>query len=138
MVLFLWYNFHMEQGIRTEQLLKKYTTYRERVQAIEQEVACGTLVPIKSSGSNEKNPPLYNRYRIVKPKKDTLKYKIELMESLPVPLDPSYYLHHFSQYEKDRPYVLKMIRFFSLADVDALLSEAVSFIHLHIEQETLF
>ena len=37
---------------------------------VEKLVADGLLIPVKSSGSNGRLPPLFNKYRIIKPKED--------------------------------------------------------------------
>lgn len=116
----------MERGIKTEELLKKYKSYREGYDAIQKKVEHGKLIPVKSSGSNEKRPPLFNRYRKVVIKEDMSGFKQELMRTFPVPLDPSYYMRHLRQYEKDRPNVQKLLRFFTRNDLETLLAQPVS------------
>ncbi len=44
--------------------------YNEYFEAINSLVKNGTIAPIKSSGSNGMNPPLYKRYSIIKPRLD--------------------------------------------------------------------
>lgn len=116
----------MERGIKTEELLKKYSSYREGYDGIQKQVEQGKLVPVKSSGSNEKRPWLYNRYQVVASKKDLSRERAKLMKTFPAPMDPSYYMRHLRQYEKDRPYVEKIITFFNRDDWEDLLSQPVS------------
>ena len=48
--------------------------YNSFHRVVEKLVADGLLVPVKSSGSNGRLPPLFNKYRIIKPKEDFQSY----------------------------------------------------------------
>ena len=48
----------------------QYADYHEYCEAVNNLVQNGIITPVKSSGSNGMNPPLYKRYSIIKPRLD--------------------------------------------------------------------
>lgn len=72
-------------------------TYEEVADSIRKLQEEGTLVPIKASGQNGRRPPLYNRYKCIRPEKDygEVLSKIRLLHPR---FDHQYYLDHPEQY----------------------------------------
>ncbi|MGI6548725.1 MAG: hypothetical protein ACOX4Q_01625 [Syntrophomonadales bacterium] len=66
---------------------------------IEEMVEGGLLKPVKASGSNGRIPPLYNKYRIIKPREDYADY-LEAIRRLNPRLNISAYLQHPEMYKK--------------------------------------
>lgn len=95
-------------GISVNELLKPYDTYMEGYQAIVSMVEQGKLVPVKSSGSNGMLPPLYQKYRVPRMKKDRSHLLRKLEEEICPPLSTRFYRSHLAQYEKDRDMVLDL------------------------------
>lgn len=88
--------------VDVEMLLKSYSSYLEGANAIQKKVAQNELSPIKSSKTNGKNPPLYQRYRILSSKKEKdYRSLLELAETFPINFEKSWYLGHMAQFEKD-------------------------------------
>jgi hypothetical protein len=101
----------MAKKVTIEQIQKLgFSTYEEEVAYIQKEIAAGRLRPIKSSPSNDRNPPLKTKYwQESEVKKD---YTQEL-RSLHYRLDPTHYLSNQKDYEKVRDYVLALNRYLS-------------------------
>lgn len=82
-----------------------YDTYEQEVRDIQEAIAMGRLVPLKSARSNGRRPALPLSYWLILP--DRADYSDEL-STLNYRLDPHYYLHHRAEYEKVRDEVLKL------------------------------
>lgn len=85
-----------------------YESFAEKVQSLCED---GTIAPVKSSRTNGKRPPLYNRYAIKQEEKDYTQFEDELKYKLNYRLHADYYLKHLEQYERDRDMVLKLSSF---------------------------
>lgn len=72
----------------------------------------GHLSPIKSSKSNGKKPPLFNRYHIIKEQEDISKLTEELLYQLNPMLKNDYYIKNIETYKKDRSHVRLLNDFF--------------------------
>ncbi|OPZ91599.1 MAG: hypothetical protein BWY74_01918 [Firmicutes bacterium ADurb.Bin419] len=72
----------------------------------------GDLLPVKSSGTNGRNPQLYNKYRILckdkKKPEDELQHEIQ---SLHPRLDKGYYYRNPQSFREDRDYVLMLSQY---------------------------
>lgn len=66
---------------------------------VEKLIADGVLVPVKSSGSNGRLPPLFNKYRIIKPKEDFQGY-LESIRQLNPALNIAGYLKRPDLFKK--------------------------------------
>ncbi|MDI6617105.1 MAG: DUF2220 family protein [Clostridiales bacterium] len=107
--------------------MQKYLSiddYNEFVKVINELETKNIITPVKSSKLNGKRPPLYNRYNILPEQEDYSAIYDELMHKLNYRLNSEYYLKHPKQYEKDRPYVLKLSGF--LNDRRYLLNMPIS------------
>jgi len=71
---------------------------------VERMVETGLLSPVKASGKNGRIPPLYNKYRIIRPKEDFTEY-LESIRRLNPRLNISDYLKHPELYKKHRELV---------------------------------
>ncbi len=89
-------------GTPVEELIAKFDTYMEGVAYIEKQVAMGKLAPVKSSGFNGKRPPLYQRYRKIKPKKDLSPLIIQADRTIQPPLSAAFYKKHPALFEQDQ------------------------------------
>ncbi len=89
--------------------IKDYTNLVNLVNTLTEE---GHLSPIKSSKSNGKKPPLFNRYHIIKKQEDVSKLTEELLYQLNPMLKNDYYLKNIEVYKSDRPYVRLLNDFF--------------------------
>lgn len=67
--------------------------------AVEKLVVSGVLTPVKSSQTNGRLPPLFNKYRIIKPQEDNTGY-LELIRRLNPSLNISGYLQRPELYKK--------------------------------------
>ena len=86
----------------TETELQKITRERDYLlfhREIEDVVEHGILSPVKSSGSNGRIPPLFNKYRIIKPVEDFAEY-MESIRRLNPRLNISDYLKRPELYKK--------------------------------------
>lgn len=92
-------------GIPVEELISKFETYQQGIDYIEKQVAANKLVPVKSSGFNGKRPPLYQRYRKVKPKVDHTPLVIQADRTIHPPLSAAFYKKHPAQFEQDQPMI---------------------------------
>lgn len=94
--------------------MQKYLSiddYEEFAGIVKQLEGKNILTPVKSSKLNGKRPPLYNKYNILREQKDYSAYEDELKHKLNYRLNCDYYLKHLEQYEKDRPFILKLSDF---------------------------
>ena len=89
-------------GIPVEELISKFDTYMEGVAYIEKQIAIGKLAPVKSSGFNGKRPPLYQRYRKIKPKKDLSSLVVQADRTIQPPLSAAFYKKHPALFEQDQ------------------------------------
>lgn len=89
-------------GIPVEELIAKFDTYQQGVDFIEKQVTAGKLAPVKSSGFNGKRPPLYQRYRKIKPKIDHTPLVIQADRTIHPPLSAAFYKKHPAQFEQDQ------------------------------------
>lgn len=96
--------------ILLEQLLQSHTraTYEQQYQYIVELIKKEKIRPVKASGTNGKKPALYRAYWVMEEKKDYGVYEEELKYHLHPAIKVDYYLSHFSQYEEDRSYVLRL------------------------------
>ncbi len=101
----------MRHEYQTEELLKKYPDYLTGVRKITKMIEQNRLIPVVSSGTNGKNPPLYRRYRSPSAAKAERPDQSEWLSQFPLCFDPDYYEHHPAQLEKDWPGIEKLIAF---------------------------
>jgi hypothetical protein len=73
--------------------------YRLFHRGIEEMIESGLLSPVKASGSNGRIPPLFNKYRIIKPREDYAGY-MESIRRLNPRLNISDYLKRPELYKK--------------------------------------
>ena len=66
---------------------------------IEEMIKSGLLSPVKASGSNGRIPPLFNKYRIIKPQEDYAEY-VESIRRINPLLNISAYLQRPGLYKK--------------------------------------
>lgn len=92
------------------QQIFKETDYSLFHQVVEKLMEDGILVPVKSSGLNGRLPPLFNRYRIIKPKEDFAEY-LETIRQLNPALNISGYLKKPELYKKHRKLVEGLSRY---------------------------
>jgi len=79
----------------------------------------GIIQPVKSSGSNGRNPTLYNKYRILHNAMDSCTNDMMLeLQSLHPKLEKGYYYRNPDSYKKDRHYIL-MLSHYLLGDSSA-------------------
>ncbi len=104
------------------ELLKSYPTYQEGAKEIQEKVKSGQLIPIKSSKTNGKIPPLFNKYRksSFSKKEESRDWK-EFLDSFPVSFDPNWYAKHPAQLKKDAWIIQKLIEYLE-TDPDLSLS----------------
>ncbi len=70
------------------------------------------LLPVKASGTNGRNPYLYNKYRILCKDKNKLSDEMQHeIQSLHPGLDKGYYFRNPEVYREDRDYVLMLSQF---------------------------
>ena len=102
----------MKNEITVQKLLEPFETYQEGYEAISRKVDAGRLVPIKSSGSNGKFPPLYQRYRLpAGRRKRDLENLEQILAGLPIYFDPQWYRRHPAQLEKDALGIEKLVEY---------------------------
>lgn len=105
--------FEYGKTILTETELQqviKETDYGLFHHVVETLVDDGILVPVKSSGLNGRLPPLFNKYRIIKPKEDFSGY-FESIRHLNPALNISGYLKRPELYKKHREIVEGLSRY---------------------------
>ena len=87
--------------------------YRTFADVIKQFCEKGLLLPVKVSGTNGRNPSLYNKYRILYEDKKHLEDDLlNELQSLHPKLDKSYYYKNPDVYREDRDYVLMLSDYF--------------------------
>ena len=77
---------------------------------VEQMVEDGLLSPVKASGKNGRIPPLFNKYRIIRPKEDFTEY-LESIRRLNPRLNISEYIKRPELYKKHRELVEGISRY---------------------------
>lgn len=78
--------------------------------AVEEMIANGMLSPVKASGSNGRIPPLFNKYRIIRPQEHYTEY-LECIKRLNPRLNISEYIKHPKSYVKHREIVEGLSRY---------------------------
>ena len=86
----------------------------------------GEFVPIKNSGLNGKNPPLYNVYWQIEEEKESNEFDDELNFKLSPKLSMEYYKKRIEQYRKDRDAILKLSEFLKNDSDKLIRSESVN------------
>ena len=83
-----------------QQLIREsdYSLFQHAVEVL---VDAGILSPVKSAGRNGRLPPLFNKYRLIKPKEDFTEY-LEFIRRLNPALNISGYLKRPELYRKHR------------------------------------
>ncbi|MHB1654492.1 MAG: Wadjet anti-phage system protein JetD domain-containing protein [Desulfitobacteriaceae bacterium] len=81
------------------QQIFRETDYQLFHSEVERLVEAGILVPVKSSKDNGRRPPLFNKYRIIKPQEDNTGY-LEAIRRLNPVLNISSYLQRPELYKK--------------------------------------
>jgi len=97
----------------TETELQKITREGDYLlfhRGIEELIESGLLSPVKASGSNGRIPPLFNKYRIIKPREDYAEY-MESIRRLNPRLNISAYLRRPVLYKKHRDIVEGLSRY---------------------------
>ncbi|MCB2286055.1 Wadjet anti-phage system protein JetD domain-containing protein [Clostridium algidicarnis] len=79
---------------------------------------------VRASGTNGKKPALYNRYIVLKDKKDNTKYFKEIDYKIIPELNTSYFRRNIDKYKENRKYILKLSDF--LLNERELLNKQVS------------
>lgn len=86
--------------------------YRAFANVIKQLCEEGLITPVKASGTNGRNPSLYNKYRILyKDNKQLDDKHLYELQSLHPKLDKSYYYKNPDEYREDRDYVLMLSKY---------------------------
>lgn len=102
----------MRNEITAAELLKSYETYDQGYTAIAKKVESGKLIPIKSSGTNGKFPPLYQRYRLPGAlKKRDRDHLEQILAAVPVYFETEWYRHHLTQLEKDANGIVQLVEY---------------------------
>lgn len=107
-------------------LQKKYRDdYLALYRDIKEQEAQGKMMPVKKSGTNGKNPPLFQRYWVWDQEQDNTELKEELRYQLVPAISNDYYLKHLSVYVKDRCFVLMLNEYLkhrqdSLANLESM------------------
>ena len=105
-----------------QQVIKE-TDYSLFCHAVEKLADDGILEPVKSAGLNGRLPPLFNKYRLIKPKEDFSRY-LEAIRRLNPALNISGYLKKPEMYKKHREIVDGLSRY--LWDQAGLLEKPMS------------
>ena len=86
-----------------------YPSFAEKIEIL---IQLGMIDPVKASGLNGKQPPLYEKYRIVK-QKDTLDQvtRQKLLTGYDPQIKTAYYSTHGKDYQEDEPYLAKLDSF---------------------------
>lgn len=95
-------------GIAVEELMDPALDYEKNVERITGLVEENRLSPVKSSGFNGKRPPLYNRYRQVKEKRDRKALISHIDALIEPPLSASFYKQHLVQFERDEALIISL------------------------------
>lgn len=87
--------------------------YLELAQAIKRAEAEQVIRPIKSSGSNNRNPSLANKYRILPAVSKEERQRIQsIIRKFPLAFSTDYYLHNPLSYVEDESEIKQLIVFF--------------------------
>jgi hypothetical protein len=86
-----------------------YPSFAEKMETL---IQLGVISPVKASGLNGRQPPLYEKYRLVK-KKDTLDQatRQKLLTQYHPQINMTHYLTHGQDYQVDKPYLQKLDSF---------------------------
>jgi hypothetical protein len=100
--------------VELQQILREpdYLRFHSEVEKL---VKSGILEGIKSSKRNGRLPPLYNKYRIIKPKEDYTRY-LDLIRRLNPKLNISAYLQRPEAYQKHRQIIEGISRYLWFAE----------------------
>ena len=115
---------------KEKSILEKFTagvdSYKILCDYIAEKSKTGEFVPIKNSGLNGKNPPLYNVYWQIEEEKESNEFDDELNFKLSPKLSMEYYKKHIEQYRKDRDAILKLSDFYKNESEKQKLKKAES------------
>lgn len=115
---------------KEKSILEKFTagvdSYKILCDYIAEKSKTGEFVPIKNSGLNGKNPPLYNVYWQIEEEKESNEFDDELNFKLSPKLSMEYYKKHIEQYRKDRDAILKLSEFLKNDSDKLIRSESVN------------
>lgn len=94
--------------ITLENIEQQYqlSTYTEVYEKIKELLEAEKIKPVKASGTNGKKPALYKQYWIVEVQEDHSRAMEELVYWYVPIISTEYYLHHLSEYKKDRTWLL--------------------------------
>ncbi|MDD2432341.1 MAG: DUF2220 family protein [Clostridia bacterium] len=86
-----------------------YFSFAEKIENL---IQLGLIRPVKASGLNGRQPPLYEKYRLVK-KRDTLDQatRQKLLTQYHPQIKTTHYLTHGQDYYADKPYLQKLDSF---------------------------
>ncbi len=89
-------------------------SYEQLCMYIYEQIANGSLKPVKASGTNGKKPALYYEYWVTDAdtKTDDDEYEEELKYKMTMQICVDYYLHHMRQYADDREWVMRLNDYF--------------------------
>lgn len=90
-------------------VVKEYIILFNKIQELS---ASGSIEPVKSQGLNGKNPPLYKKYRIIKPQADSGEFIQEMKFHLPPSFSLDYYKQNIDKYSEHREYILPLAEYF--------------------------
>ena len=115
---------------KKKSILEKFTagvdSYKILCDYIAEKSKTGEFVPIKNSGLNGKNPPIYNVYWQIEEEKYNGEFDGEINFKLSTGLNMEYYKKHIEQYRKDRDAILKLIDFYKNESEKQKLKKAES------------
>ena len=89
----------------------QYSAYEDQCSYINDKISQGEIVPIKSSPSNGKKPPLQSMYRVVVKNDDFDQFLNEIEYELAADISKNYYRKHIDTYKKEREKVLLLSSF---------------------------
>ena len=115
---------------KEKSILEKFTagvdSYKILCDYIAEKSKTGEFLPIKNSGLNGKNPPLYNVYWQIEEEKYNGEFDGEINFKLSTGLNMEYYKKHIEQYRKDRDAILKLSDFYKNESEKQKLKKAES------------
>ena len=109
-----------------EKFMAGVDSYKILCDYIAEKSKTGEFVPIKNSGLNGKNPPLYNVYWQIEEEKESNEFDDELNFKLSPKLSMEYYKKRIEQYRKDRDAILKLSEFLKNDSDKLIRSESVN------------
>lgn len=107
-------SFELEKVLRSRSLFDYFSFY----EAISELVSFGVLSPVRNSGFNGRNPPLYNKYRKRKPGLSA--EDREFLDSLDPAIDTSRYRKKPDLLNRDRGFLELLDRFLKASDRESL------------------